>query len=685
MWYFFSVHFRNFFIHCLAPSEQRVLQHCPLSELSTTPAKSPERPPRSRSTSSTPAVTPTTVNGHSHSHSSFDSLLRSSSSALHFDAADAGSDADDDLVSPPTISVSLFTPLLGLLLLDSHQEVATLARVALVRFFCRLHDRPVPTWDDEAPETSSSSSPAANGDQSYRTEDDERERLHRHACYEMGNASRDLIEERMLEDVVLGLARLDGGRDEVEWELGGVTDVNHVGHRLRRTASEGKPREADVEEDEDEDWSLGLGFEDKTPSWASDNFGAPLQSFFDTSRTENAPINEPSIESGSGLDSEVVQGRLVSLELIAGLAGEGCVDDKSRLRVLDEIQRLGTDRNPVIRTAALEALGAMALSGVKGDPVLWNMVEKLEKDPAPKVRRAAILVLPPLLEDAVVDIKSKMVKDALARLRTDESKDVQTALLEATGQMVHLFVNDPDLLPEDLLDFYLDQDDGRRVEGSLEPLHWRRPTSGGERALVCAFNMPAVALVLGEKRWKRISSFYARLASDLQPKVRRSLASSTHELARIIGSAQAGRDLVPSFAKLLADPGEEVKASAVDRFEAVIDALDDADAKRLMDALKGVWDEGNANWRVREAAARLLARTASRLGRETEWEDILEKAIKDETAIVRQVAVDAVCLFLSPCSRKKACRADVFIHERFRWHGMSQKAMMNRNGEQRRF
>jgi HEAT repeat protein len=567
-----------------------------------------------------------------------DSIISSTFSGIQVDTTDTDSE-EDDLVSPPTISVNLFTPLLGLLLLDSNQEVAMLARVSLVRFFCRLHNKPVPTWDEEPSDfpTSTFSSPESS-EQNRKSEDD-RERLHRHARYKIVDEARDLIEDRMLEDVILGLARLEGG--ESGWQEAATETSLDGDGRLSPGSLDGKRTEADFEADEYDGWSLGLGFEDRSPSFMSDNFGAPLQPYLDSDRTAVA------IESESlrpEYDSEIVQGRLVSLELIAGLASEGCVDDKNRLRLVGEVRRLGRDYNPIVRVSALEALGALALSGVKGDQDLWNMVEALEKDPVPNVRRAAVLVLPPLLEGAVVDVKHKMVQEVLARFRVDENKDVQMALLEATGQMVHLFVDDPDLLPEELLDFFLSQDDGLLPDSEMVSSSWQRSLSGGEKAVVCAFNLPAVALVLGEKRWKRLSPFYTRLAQDLQPKVRKSLASSTHELAKIIGSVQAGTDLVPSFSKLLADPGEEVKASAVDRFDAVVEQLGHDDAKRLMDALKGVWDEGNASWRVREAAAKLLAKTASRLGREVEWEEVLEKAIKDEAAIVRQMAVDAVRL-----------------------------------------
>ena len=50
-----------------------------------------------------------------------------------------------------------------------------------------------------------------------------------------------------------------------------------------------------------------------------------------------------------------------------------------------------------------------------------------------------------------------------------------------------------------------------------------------------AFNMPAVLLVLGNSQWVNLSPMYTRLCCDPNPDTRRSLSSSLHEIAKILG------------------------------------------------------------------------------------------------------------------------------------------------------
>ena len=53
------------------------------------------------------------------------------------------------------------------------------------------------------------------------------------------------------------------------------------------------------------------------------------------------------------------------------------------------------------------------------------------------------------------------------------------------------------------------------------------------RPLVCAFNYPAVALTLGRARWPALRNLYRALSENPSFKVRRTLAASLGEMARI--------------------------------------------------------------------------------------------------------------------------------------------------------
>jgi len=93
-----------------------------------------------------------------------------------------------------------------------------------------------------------------------------------------------------------------------------------------------------------------------------------------------------------------------------------------------------------------------------------------------------------------------------------------------------------DIVPQLLIDHYVSMIDPSRAQ-----------TVDSEIARHCAFALPAVALTLGRANWPLVKDTYDALASDMQWKVRRTLASSIHELGIILGDEAAGQDLIPIF------------------------------------------------------------------------------------------------------------------------------------------
>ncbi|XP_014674064.1 PREDICTED: serine/threonine-protein phosphatase 4 regulatory subunit 1-like [Priapulus caudatus] len=77
-----------------------------------------------------------------------------------------------------------------------------------------------------------------------------------------------------------------------------------------------------------------------------------------------------------------------------------------------------------------------------------------------------------------------------------------------------------------------------------------------EIAKHCAYSLPAVAYTLGRCNWSCLKNTYETLASDMQWKVRRTLAFSNHELAVILGPDITAKDLVPIFNGFLKDLDE---------------------------------------------------------------------------------------------------------------------------------
>merc|ERR1719203_2153032 len=92
------------------------------------------------------------------------------------------------------------------------------------------------------------------------------------------------------------------------------------------------------------------------------------------------------------------------------------------------------------------------------------------------------------------------------------------------------------IVPQLLVDHFVSMTDPSRAQ-----------TVDSEIAHHCAFSLPAVALTIGRNNWPLLRETYDVLASDMQWKVRRTLASSIHELGVILGQDAVVSDLIPIF------------------------------------------------------------------------------------------------------------------------------------------
>lgn len=98
------------------------------------------------------------------------------------------------------------------------------------------------------------------------------------------------------------------------------------------------------------------------------------------------------------------------------------------------------------------------------------------------------------------------------------------------------------VIPQPLLDNFLSMTDPSRKQ-----------TVDNEITMHCAYSLPGVAYTLGRNNWHCLKDVYQKLASDVQWKVRRTIASSIHELAKILGEELTATELVPVFNGFLKD------------------------------------------------------------------------------------------------------------------------------------
>ncbi|XP_068170608.1 serine/threonine-protein phosphatase 4 regulatory subunit 1 [Antennarius striatus] len=151
------------------------------------------------------------------------------------------------------------------------------------------------------------------------------------------------------------------------------------------------------------------------------------------------------------------------------------------------------------------------------------------------------------------------------------------------------------VIPQQLLDQYLSMTDPTRAQ-----------TVDTEIAKHCAFSLPGVALTLGRQNWHCLKDTYETLATDVQWKVRRTLAFSIHELAVILGDQLTAADLVPIFNGFLKDL-DEVRIGVLKHLYDFLKLLH-ADKRReyLYQLQEFMVTDNNRNWRFRYELAEQL-------------------------------------------------------------------------------
>ncbi|XP_067834441.1 serine/threonine-protein phosphatase 4 regulatory subunit 1 isoform X2 [Heptranchias perlo] len=145
-----------------------------------------------------------------------------------------------------------------------------------------------------------------------------------------------------------------------------------------------------------------------------------------------------------------------------------------------------------------------------------------------------------------------------------------------------------DVVPQALLDQYLSMTDPSRAQ-----------TVDTEIAKHCAYSLPGVAFTLGRQNWHCLKNTYDTLASDMQWKVRRTLAFSIHELAVILGDQLTAADLVPVFNGFLKDL-DEVRIGVLKHLYDFLKLLQTENRREYLSQLQEFMVTDNSrNWRFR--------------------------------------------------------------------------------------
>jgi len=187
------------------------------------------------------------------------------------------------------------------------------------------------------------------------------------------------------------------------------------------------------------------------------------------------------------------------------------------------------------------------------------------------------------------------------------------------------------IVPQLLVDHFVSMTDPSRAQ-----------TVDSDIAHHCAFSLPAVALTIGRSNWPLLFNTYDILASDMQWKVRRTLASSIHELGVILGQDIVVNDLIPIFNGFLRDL-DEVRIGLLKHLADFLKLLPSDLRRDYLPKLSDFLDMDNdRNWRFRQELAEQLGKLVPLFTPKevkTYLAPIAILLIKDQVAAVRQSAI----------------------------------------------
>lgn len=153
-------------------------------------------------------------------------------------------------------------------------------------------------------------------------------------------------------------------------------------------------------------------------------------------------------------------------------------------------------------------------------------------------------------------------------------------------------------------------------------------SEGGDSdfAEYCAFSFPAVAQVMGPERWRELDDAYATLLKDVQWKVRKTLAHSLHELAKIVGTDVAEKSLTNALDLFLKDL-DEVKLGVIANIDQFLSVLTPATRDKYVGPICAV-PLDSENWRLRHAVAAKLGHVVKLVSPRIVGEEVVDLVMR---------------------------------------------------------
>lgn len=308
--------------------------------------------------------------------------------------------------------------------------------------------------------------------------------------------------------------------------------------------------------------------------------------------------------------------------------------EKTTTGFLREVDALTSHRSLIVRKQMVTYLGLITplLESSIRDSEIVAIFERLANDTIWEVRKMCADEMYNICEHV------KQRKDAFVtifvNLATDESRWVCEAAFKNLGRLIYTFRDNR--VPETLLEYYkkvcLDPEDNMFIDAGYN--------------FFSAYNFPAVLLTVGREGWEDLHEVYDHLIRDEDFNVRRTLAFSIHEVAKVIGEDLTETDLLEYFDSLIKDL-EDVRIGAIEHMSEFMSRVPTTRRALMLSFLKDIPQE--PNWRIRRSIAKQLSGLTALYPLQDVIETFIplyEKLFKDPVYQVRKSLLSVSATFL---------------------------------------
>lgn len=288
--------------------------------------------------------------------------------------------------------------------------------------------------------------------------------------------------------------------------------------------------------------------------------------------------------------------RMTASELL-NLLAEHLGLDLCKQFVIPEVVSLAED--PVFRVRKSTALNFENVCKVGGEHELFERLMpafvRLSKDDMYRVRRACADNLCEVSKHVSNDIRTGVLVEIFLRLAQDPSKLVKQSILQQSGMFISTLP--AKAINSVIMGHYCSMASNPTGDLSVD----------NELKHYCAYSFPGVLQTVGVARWGELRQVYHSLVQSNNCSVKETLATSLHEVAKILGEKLAEEELVAVFEEMIQDALETVRLGIVKHLADFLRLLSMPCRVSYLPLLDDILQLTSPfNWRLRQSLAAQL-------------------------------------------------------------------------------